>query len=334
MFSTLVALAVAHPVTFPGGTVTNLVASIAEATKAPVLAAVLDNRRISKFEYDTSNLTEMARTIYANAGLRQAPGVDYAYHPDSISPALVQIEPVRGRGGQPPFRYVTPPRDAMKEGVVTWTTGGGEAFRLEDIDNAFSKPIVYHWTQEPYAMVARVNGVQEGDFVRLVAKAVGAKLVSTKEQYRLEFDPNEFRRRARNTLRAVTPDRLRAMRPVARATYELCLAALDLATPQQIAQAFFERGGQTLIPLGAGQMGLAQARLQAELEEVAQRERAQEERDERGDRRGGGPGRALRMMSNVDLRHGAAIVLHSDFRTQVECVTVDGLGRPAGRVRF
>lgn len=324
------------PVTFPGGGPVELAASIADSTQKPAVIAELAMRGFAKFDYDTANMTDMARTIFANTALRQAPG-EYAYHPDTIPASFIQVEPFSGRWSPPNFRYTNLAPEAVKDGKVTWAPRPGEALRTQNLENRFSKAVRFHWTQEPYAIMAKVTDLPEADFVRLVAKALGGKYSSRKEAYVIDFDPDEFRKRARNTLATAKPKDLERLGPLSRSNYDLCVAAIKQATRQNMLEAFLTQGGRTAIPMVAGQEQMVLARMDAVLQRQEAGDIANVE-DRRGTKTGSferKPNRnALRRMDNVDLRYGAAIILESNFRVQVEAVTVDVYGRPAGKIRF
>jgi hypothetical protein len=325
MLNVLIAAALS-PTTFSGGGASDLAASLAGATQRGAVIAVLDRQNYRKFTFEPMDATQMAQAVLAATGLKQAVGVDLAYHPNRIPQWFAQIPPFGGQGGSANLTLVSPPKVAWKDGKLTWKTPKGEASRVEELQRAFSKPLEWHWTHEPYAMVFHVIDMPEADVLRHIAKAVGGKLAATRDRFRLDFDPEQFRQRARGLFVTPSIQRLENLDEMSRANFELSRSAIGMASSAQIRQAFYDRGGQTAITLGPGQMGMVQQRMAVRLSFEQQPRQTRE-----GGRRGGNISRRL---ASVDLRQGAAIILRSDFRTEIEAVTVDALGRPVGRVRF
>ncbi len=221
------------------------------------------------------------------------------------------------------------PSDAIKDETITWTTPRGEAFTVKELaDSLGATKLEYHWTHEPFAMVANVKALPERDFLKYVSKAVGGILIPTKAGYRLQFNPEEFRLRARTLFTSVSPEDLKKLSAMDRSSYDLALLAINNASAQQLQEAFDSPEMQTTIALGPAQMALVRQRIEVS-SMPGDPQHAQQPTF---------PNRQgnldSRIPENVDLRRGATLIFYSTFRTQVEVVTVDQLGRPSGKSRF
>jgi hypothetical protein len=87
---------------------------------------------------------------------------------------------------------------SKEDSKLTLTTKGG-AVEVTSLLSDLSKPVKIHWFFERARLVASAEGATEKEFVTVVASAIGAKLVETKDSYSLEFDPTVMRRRAEAT---------------------------------------------------------------------------------------------------------------------------------------
>jgi hypothetical protein len=102
-------------------------------------------------------------------------------------------------------RIVDPPVDAFKDGKVTLKTNPGEAidpFTLSKIK--FSKPLmVEDWfagNPNRNLLALDVKGMDEREFLREIAKALGARFDYSGPNYRLSFDALEFKTRTLPTI--------------------------------------------------------------------------------------------------------------------------------------
>ncbi len=111
----------------------------------------------------------------------------------------MQRNPVRG------LKITDPPADAFKDGKVTLKTAKGEAidpFALSKIK--FSKPLmVEDWfagNANRNLLAFDVKGMDEREFLKEVAKSLGARFDYAGPNYRLSFDPVEFKTRTLPTI--------------------------------------------------------------------------------------------------------------------------------------
>ncbi len=111
----------------------------------------------------------------------------------------MQKQAVRGA------KIVDPPADAYKDGKVTLKTKPGEAidpFALSKI--RFSKPLmVEDWftgNANRNLLAFDVKGMDEREFLRELAKSLGARFDYSGPNYRLSFDATEFKTRTLPTI--------------------------------------------------------------------------------------------------------------------------------------
>jgi hypothetical protein len=192
----LTLLAVAAQAVFPGGSANDLTAHLAESTKQNVVFAASTLDTIGTVSYDPQDLKDISRKLRMRK-IQIAAGVNLILNDGMILPARVTDEPEYCR--QPDWLQMSTRN--IQDGKVTLATKGKD--RLDPMSLAkvpFSKPVKVHWFYEGLPVAVNVREMPEADFLKYMAKAVGAKLFIGAKEYRLDFDPDEVRKRTINLL--------------------------------------------------------------------------------------------------------------------------------------
>lgn len=332
---TLAAMAV-----FGGGSGADLANSIAEATGAPVVIECGSSQRFDRFEYNPEDANEMARVILKSAKLRRAPGIDHAYHWPGLPSWHFAVEVVqqlakdRDRVGTTGFAFSEPIRD----GKVTLKTERGTMLLVSSLENMkFAKPMRVDPFFTQIGVAANVNAMPERDFLNLVAKAVGAKVRTTRDG--LSFVPSgvEIQKRALTTIAEVMKTEGFAKRPAyQKAQLDLSRAAIASAGAAQIESLFEVDGASVKLVIGPDLRQAAMRMLRAMTEMEAQNEQtAQQNYTGPPD-----PNRQAALSANSTERfrnlHPQLLgyaTMSRGFNVSLELATVDGLGRPGAPIR-
>lgn len=329
MLASIALIAAVSTVDFKGGDTYALAQAIAKESGASVLISVFQPTRIPGCTFDTKDADTMADVLKKSAGFWMSPGSDPIFHPGTLPPHLVQLA---GINANKPYGFslIAPPPEALKDGKLNWETKAGEAFRVGDfVGMTLSKGVDLHWMFQDVQLVVVSKGLSEVEFLTRCAKAVGAKLLTSKSLYRLELDPAELRVRAKRSLdKALTGDRAKFMSASDRSGIELAKAAVASASNQNILQAFANQGSETRIPVGPGNVDAVFSRMQA----AGQSPQDLSEDRGRGGRRGMiDPA----MISRLDPRTTPTwLVLRSNFQTSVEMMLPGPGGRGGRTIRF
>ena len=189
-------LALIGTVTFSGGNINALAKTMAEATGQNVVIFQSFTDQVKAVTFDPGDLTSMARAIRAKTGLSIAPGVELALSDGYITPE--RVRPITSRF---PVEYVELPRTAFVDHKITFRTEKSERLNIGALARApFGKPLTVHWIYDRSPVAIQANEMPERDFLSHLAKALGARLIDSPKEYRLDFDPLEFKKRATNRI--------------------------------------------------------------------------------------------------------------------------------------
>lgn len=182
---------------FPGGSANEFAAHLAASTKQNVVFANSTEAAIARVDYDAANFNEMARTIRARTGAQILPGADLILTDGLIVPTRV----CDGTDPGPQPEWISLSDTHLKDGKVTLATKGKQ--RLDPLtleETRFTKPVKVHWFYERTPVSAWVKDMPEEEFLKFVAKAVGARLTLGAKENRLDFDPDTVRMRTTKLL--------------------------------------------------------------------------------------------------------------------------------------
>lgn len=325
MTTLCLAAALLQAAEFPGGDATALAESLAKAGKSSAIVCAFERVQYPALRLDPGKPDQLADAVKAATGLKVAGGTRLAVHPGKISrhlfaPPIIGPKP----SGYSPAPF---PEEALKDGVVTLATEKGKCITVGALQSAmFSRPISVHWVYRDLPMMAAIKDLPEVEFLNYVAKVAGARLSASKSEYRLDFEPIEFRTRAKATVRAFLDSREgKDLSRRQASDARLVQAALNLVSDYQLSEAFREQGASTRFALGPQQTRLIQERL-ALLEEAP----TNEQLAQRARSRGGG-GQASPSTLTVDTRYPIYLVMRSDFGCYLEAMSL-GEGRERGSV--
>jgi len=260
----------------------------------------------------------LARRLLVGAGFRPGPGAltssKLAINFEGIQFAPHSKEPPQ------PVEYVGLPASAVANGLVTYTTQKTDALFLQGMAGVFSKPLKFHWIYDETPLYVQVKGMAELDFLKWVAKAMGARLNWLGKEYDFQLDTTAVRLRAAATLsgyaKATTSsDDRRA--------FEFRIACLNALTPGQFAELVETPTSTLRLPLrpGSSLATLAVARIR-DMEKL-QKTYGPNSRASKA---------AIGLLDRVDTDRSAYLMMDAKFYTRLEVPVLDSNGQPAGVV--
>lgn len=340
MITTLVALAA---VNFPGGNVSDLAKSIADATGQPVIFEAGANERAPRFSYDPSNLNEMARKIQTATGFRRSPGAIHAFHHGKLPGYLFGMSSVSRYGNTNTWiQGGSLPENFLAEGKVTIQHRSGQSSSVSELPGGIlPKPIQVHWIFNRSAFKAHVKQMEPLDFMNHLAKAIGGKVLQLQDRFVLDIDAAEIQRRALGTLAAVQADRRYANYNF-RDKFEIELSRQGILAigPAQLSTLLSTQSGRIRFEIPGTMRPAITAYVNAMLAGEAQGselihmglevQTLQRQRDD-GQRRGRNNADRLR---NLDPRLIGYAEIDARFRVSLQLATVAAPGRPVGSIRL
>ena len=112
--------------------------------------------------------------------------------------------------------------------------------------NKFQKPLKVHWFLQEQWVSIYARDERESELLRKVSAAVGGSFYESPTEYRIEFDPKEFRRRAIFTWTAAGNQDSFAHNS---ADNEYTLAVYKMISDEQIAKVYEKPDSQVTLPL-------------------------------------------------------------------------------------
>jgi len=340
--ATLTALAA---VTFPGGNVSDLAKSIAEATKQGVVIEAGAGERAPRFSFDPSNLNEMARQIQTSTGFRRSPGGEHVFHHGRLGGHLFGVNLVNRLGNSNSWiQGGAVPENFLNDGKVTLQTRSGQSHTLGSLPaGLLNKPLQTHWIFDRAVFKAWVTDMPALDFMNMVAKAIGGKVLQRQDRYVLDIDAAEIQRRAQASLAFVQADRRYAGSSLRdRLEVELSRAALGAIGGAQVNALLATPSGRLQMELPASMRPALSAYIQAVLSDATQEVQMRQSEDRqsqlwesfvREQRRGGGGGGNANRLRMVDPRILGIAEIDARFRVTVQLVTRNQLGQAGPPVR-
>ena len=350
MTTLLIAALVA--VKFNGGTPSEFIAAIADATKQNVVMAQGDGKSIPPAEFETSDLDVMSRAIRTQTKHAILPGNEMVLSDQMLSRRLVQTVQFRGgedlegqvraqlmervqaerlvrnqpeSGANLSLNIIGIPGSAAKDGKVTFKTEKSDAIKPEYLGGIASKPVKVHWIYKDSPIFVNVNDMPELDFMKYVAKAIGARLVAAKE-YDFQLDPIEVRKRAIATINAA-PVRSgpRADDAEEQKAKNFRIACLNALNAGQLSQMLESAGSSITVQL-IPRSPLTSLALQR-VKDLEQYQRSLPPESP-------APRNAVGLLQRVDGSRPATMTVDSRFSVRMDIPVVDQNGRSAGSVRI
>ncbi|HRK23177.1 MAG TPA: hypothetical protein PLX06_15265, partial [Fimbriimonadaceae bacterium] len=181
------------------------------------------------------------------------------------------------------------------------------------------------------------------DFMNMVAKAIGGKVLQRQDRYVLDIDAAEIQRRAQASLAFVQADRRYAGSSLRdRLEVELSRAALGAIGGAQVNALLATPSGRLQMELPASMRPALSAYIQAVLSDATQEVQMRQSEDRqsqlwesfvREQRRGGGGGGNANRLRMVDPRILGIAEIDARFRVTVQLVTRNQLGQAGPPVR-
>jgi|GEM_PF-3452489 len=339
-------LASAFAVNFPGGTPNAFAEALAGGTQQNVVLSQGESQAVPKVAFENADLTEMARAIRSQTDHAILPGSDLVLSDQMLAKSLVTGggflrdpsqkrvpgEPVvnfesiqlarRSKIARAPANFIALPAEAIANGLVTYKTEKADALQLQTLDGPFSKPVKFHWIYAETPIFVQVKGLPELDFMKWVAKATGARLVSSGKDYDFTLDPVVVRNRAVATLNRLSID---SGDQDEQKTYKFRIACLGSLTPGEVSEALTTPYAQVRVQLRPGSplANLAVGRIR-DLEKL-QKTYADGTRASKA---------AVGLLDRVDSNRSAFLIMDAKFYTRLEVPVLDQNGRPAGVVNL
>lgn len=345
---TTLILASMFAVKFAGGTPNEFITALSLDTQQNVMMTQGDGHVISRAEFATGDLNEMARAIRTQLNHAILPGTELILSDELVAREKVtqmRIQRARGSGegvdevamlqaieatrnsqsGQAAGRFepnlIPLPKTAVEDGKVTFKTEGRDALQIAMTRQAISRPVKVHWFYDRSPIFVHVKDQPEEEFMRWLAKAVGARLVVNAKEYAFELNPVEVRRRAVATIQKEPLPQRNSENETRERNFRI--ACLNALSPVQVSAALAESGSSTRIELGP-RSPLTRLAVQRVQQIDAERQA-----------RPGPPGRTQpTIMQRVDPSRTAILIVDARLSVSMEIPVLDQNGRPAGVVRL
>lgn len=189
------------PFSFAGGSPANFAHALAEQIHMPVALQLDDEKPVKAFQLDRQLLAskkDFERLMPVKLGYTARLDVSSAasfYHLPWICLQTPYEEDQFLKANLPHAKFASV-ATILDKGRVTAHLEEHEVVKVSDLESlSWSKPLKVHWAYERRFITVWASNASETNFLKAVAAAVGAKFVETATERRLEFDPDECRRR-------------------------------------------------------------------------------------------------------------------------------------------
>lgn len=178
---------------FAGGTDADFVEAAARQLKVPVALLAQEDRiwPAVKFEREPKDRKELL-SVLANKLKLETLNENCLGISATAWPSDFYFTQRRSRYLLQPAGRPTVAHDAV--GTFSVSTGERPAL-LWTVLAPMTKPVKWHWFFEGAALRISADHVKESDYVKLIARALGASLRETATEYRLDFDAGVYRKR-------------------------------------------------------------------------------------------------------------------------------------------
>lgn len=255
------AVALGAVASFQGGPPSDLATFLATEARRPAVIAFDNVLALPAMSLNVGDPNDLARTLRNTARIHQMAGLPLTFSTGKLPRHLFEIGAIR-RQKQPGGTAPNVQSLSVEGGRVSIAMKGTEAITLSELRRlSWSRPIEYHWIGAEYALAISADNVPEADFLREVARAVGARLAIGRDAYTFQLEPEEIRRRALRTLQeTLTPEEVRRLRDRERMELDLAVAVLQNLPAPNVAEMLRAPETETRMPL-AGNPALQQAAL-------------------------------------------------------------------------
>lgn len=342
-------------VQFPGGAPNEFVGALAKGANRSVVLALSAAHTIPKADFEIDDFDLMARSIRKQTQLAILPGIDLVLS-DQLLPKRLVTEVVYRGGGQSesdqleieskiaeirasklptsptassdlPINFVDLPASSVQNGTITFVTEKSDALQVQKLNGPLSKPVKSHWIYQEIPIYVQVKDMPELDLMKWSAKALGARLIATANEYNFELDPIEVRKRAIAAIVANARPTVGRKEDIAivQDRQNFRIACLNALTPAQLTEALATPDASTRIELSPRgtltNLALNQVRALQKYQESIPPGTA-------------GPKSAIGLLQRVDPNRKAYLIVERGFTVTIEVPVLDKDGNPAGVVRL
>jgi len=242
-----------NSLSFPGGNVHSLTSTIASASGKPVVISCNMATQFKKFSFELKDPKDLVRLIRVKTGLesqsKNALGLSFSCLPDEIYSRTLTRAPQTAP-------VILRPSLLVQDGIVNGKSTAEALISVKDLKSlGWSKPLKVHWAFEKYQLAFSATKASEIQFLTAVSNAIGAKLSSTDKEFSIDFDSDEYRKRAINSLTSGEPYELRnSPKDIleVQAREQLGVQILRTASNKQLSEAFVAPGNGFLIDAPPG----------------------------------------------------------------------------------
>lgn len=297
---------------FDGGEAIKLASAASIATNLPVVLYMGEEDTKPKASFESRTVEDFGTLFTSHTGLLQVENSGLAFHSPGYSLDLIMrnhsdFEKSYQRKNEGFFLAAD---GKISTGLSGASTDLGQ---LEELK--FSKPVKAHWFLKSARIVTRAIRTEEKEFLGMVSKAVGGKLVETTDSYSIELDPDELRERGAFTYQA-TAQMAKGNFSIAESLFST--EALTSLSDDQIYKLYEKPGSQLILTVknGSRLFKLAMAKLAPQ---PVRREFS-----------GGGFGIApaytpgsVGFLNSVDLKADGQVVFHPSLAPQFQLPSKD-----------
>lgn len=237
-------LLLAGSFSFDGGPPLDFMRALSTLTNGIEIMAFDPSQSLGKIQITFTEGEDLAAKVAEAAHLRSAGYGDFTFWQSSY-PAWM-IAPNTSFSSERPSSTA---RAEISNGRISCGTGRpalvfGGTFESPDL----SKPLRVQWIYQMEPVYVRARNAREPIFLRSLAAALGADFTESPKEYRFDFSPREFRKRAIETY-----ERFRKLdqRPITAEQAAFAKAALAAATDKELSTAYETPESQVQIPMPA-----------------------------------------------------------------------------------
>ncbi|WP_341768601.1 hypothetical protein, partial [Escherichia coli] len=97
---------------------------------------------------------------------------------------------------KPNFAVPAADVERSEDGKLTFETKDNEAVPLPMLASWVEKPLSWHWVFDGLSVRLSTAGWSNDELVRATATSLGATLIESESEFRFEFNPQGYRKRA------------------------------------------------------------------------------------------------------------------------------------------
>lgn len=177
--------------TFFGGKPSQLASEMSGVHDDLVVIQVTSDTKFGDIRFTYSDRIDFGKAISRNTGLVQPDPAELVFHSSSYPGYLVMAN------------FFPQRQEKMASGSIqidakrVTTLSGGYEMKVSDIAGLkLSKPLKTHWFLDRLEVVFYASKEKESTWLKAIALAVGGSFFESPTEYRIDFNPKEYRKRA------------------------------------------------------------------------------------------------------------------------------------------